>query len=536
MAQGFHLSRTCRCTLSSVASTWYCWAMSPTPTRIGAICRPGPCLVRNKVIKYDSSPIDTGARSYQNNSNLNDDGFMQLALAQAREAAAAGEVPVGAVVVRRGQLIASGRNAPVDGHDPTAHAEIVALRAAAQALGNYRLDDCELFVTLEPCAMCSGAMLHARLKRVVFGAPDPKTGAAGSVINLFAQAQLNHQTALQGGVLAAQCGALLQDFFRLRRADQRSEARLSHPLRDDALRTLDAAFAGLPGYPWQAHYLSDLPALGGLRMHYLDEQESVEQGGGKGLTYLCLHGNPAWSYLYRKMIPAFLRAGHRVVAPDLIGFGKSDKPKKDGFHSVSIHRQILLELVERLDLQRVVLVVQDWGGLLGLTLPMAAPQRYQGLLVMNTMLATGDQPLSAGFLAWRDMCAKNPEFDVARLLARGNPQMSAEECAAYQAPFPDKGHRSALRAFPAMVPEFVEQDGAAISRAAREFWAEGWTGQTLMAVGAQDPVLGVPVMRALRSNIRGCGKPLVLAQAGHFVPEHGELVAQHALRFFQRQA
>ena len=536
MAQGFHLSRTCRCTLSSVASTWYCWAMSPTPTRIGAICRPGPCLVRNKVIKYDSSPIDTGARSYQNNSNLNDDGFMQLALAQAREAAAAGEVPVGAVVVRRGQLIASGRNGPVDGHDPTAHAEIVALRAAAQALGNYRLDDCELFVTLEPCAMCSGAMLHARLKRVVFGAPDPKTGAAGSVINLFAQAQLNHQTALQGGVLAAQCGSLLHDFFRLRRADQRSQARLSHPLRDDALRTLDAAFAGLPGYPWQAHYLSDLPALGGLRMHYLDEQESVEQGGGKGLTYLCLHGNPAWSYLYRKMIPAFLRAGHRVVAPDLIGFGKSDKPKKDGFHSVSIHRQILLELVERLDLQRVVLVVQDWGGLLGLTLPMAAPQRYQGLLVMNTMLATGDQPLSAGFLAWRDMCAKNPEFDVARLLARGNPQMSAEECAAYQAPFPDKGHRSALRAFPAMVPEFVEQDGAAISRAAREFWAEGWTGQTLMAVGAQDPVLGVPVMRALRSNIRGCGKPLVLAQAGHFVPEHGELVAQHALRFFQRQA
>ena len=193
----------------------------------------------------------------------------------------------------------------------------------------------------------------------------------------------------------------------------------------------------------------------------------------------------------------------------------------------------MLEFIERLNLQNVVLVVQDWGGLLGLTFPMAAPQRYQGLLVMNTTLATGDQPLSAGFLPWREMCAKNPEFDVARLLARGNPQMSAEECAAYQAPFPDRGHRAALLAFPAMVPEFADRDGAAVSRAAREFWRERWTGQALMVVGAQDPVLGVPVMQALRSNIRGCGEPLVLGQAGHFVQEHGEVIAQKALNFFK---
>ena len=114
-----------------------------------------------------------------------DNEFMQLALAQAAQAAQAGEVPVGAVVVCNGKVIATGRNAPIGGHDPTAHAEIVALRAAALALGNYRLPDCELYVTLEPCAMCCGAMLHARLKRVVFGASDAKTGAAGSVINLF---------------------------------------------------------------------------------------------------------------------------------------------------------------------------------------------------------------------------------------------------------------------------------------------------------------------------------------------------------------
>lgn len=374
--------------------------------------------------------------------------------------------------------------------------------------------------------MCSGAMLHARLPRVVFGAADPKTGAAGSVVNLFAEPQLNHQTAVQGGVLADECGTLLSDFFRQRREDQR---RAAHPLREDALRTPDARFTGLPDYPWAPNYVSDLPSLNGLRLHYLDLGAS-----DASTTWLCLHGNPAWSYLYRKMIPAFAASGARVVAPDLIGFGKSDKPKKEGAHSFTWHRQVLLELIERLDLRNVVLVVQDWGGLLGLTLPMAAPERYRGLLVMNTTLSTGDAPLSHGFLAWREMCAKNPEFDVARLFARGNPQMSAEECAAYNAPFPDRGHRAALRAFPAMVPEQPDDDGAEVSRQAREFWRHDWQGRTFMAIGQQDPVLGEPVMRALQRDIRNCPEPLLLPQAGHFVQEHGERVAHEACAFFAR--
>ena len=157
---------------------------------------------------------------------LTDNDYMQLALANAVQAAQVGEVPVGAVVVLDGQVIATGRNAPIDRHDPTAHAEIVALRAAAKAMGNYRLPECELFVTLEPCAMCSGAMLHARLKRVVFGAPDPKTGAAGSVINLFDQPLLNHQTALLGGVLANDAAALLREFFSQRRLQKRSKSKV----------------------------------------------------------------------------------------------------------------------------------------------------------------------------------------------------------------------------------------------------------------------------------------------------------------------
>ena len=451
---------------------------------------------------------------------------MGLALEQARQAATAGEVPVGAVVVKDGQVIGVGRNAPAGSNDPTAHAEIIALRAAAAALGNYRLDGCDLYVTLEPCAMCSGAMLHARLRRVVFGAADPKTGAAGSVIDLFGQAQLNHQTEVVRGVLAEECGVLLTAFFKTRR----QEARTAHdPVREDAVRPADAQFADLPGYPWEPHYVGNLPSLGGLRMHYLDEGP-----GDAPLTWLCLHGNPSWSYLYRKMIPVFLAAGHRVVAPDLIGFGKSDKPKKESAHNFSWHRQVLLELVEQLDLREVVLVVQDWGGLLGLTLPMAAPERYRGLLAMNTMLATGEAPLSAGFLAWRAMCAANPGFDVARLFARGNPHLSAPECAAYNAPFPDRGHRAALRAFPAMVPDRPEADGAAVSRQARAFWSGEWTGRTMMAVGAQDPVLGLPVMQDLRQSLRGCPEPMVIEEAGHFVPEHGEPIAQAAVGYFGR--
>ena len=455
---------------------------------------------------------------------MNDHDYMGLALQQARLAQAAGEVPVGAVVVRHGEVIAQAHNAPIGLHDPSAHAEVLALRAAAAKLGNYRLDDCTLYVTLEPCAMCVGAALHARLQRVVWGAAEPKTGAAGSVLNLFEQTSLNHRTSASGGVRAEEASALLQDFFKHQRQQQKAQATNTR-LRDDALRTPDSCFEDLPGYPWPAHYISDLPSLNGLRMHYLDEGPVDAP-----VTWLCLHGNPAWSYLYRHMIPGFVQAGHRVVAPDMPGFGKSDKPKKDSAHHFDWHRQVLLELLEALDLQRINLVVQDWGGLLGLTLPMAAAQRYQGLLVMNTTLATGSQPLSSGFLAWRQMCADKPLFDVGKLLARGNPQMSHADCEAYNAPFPDAGHRAALRAFPPMVPEFSDSEGAEVSRQAQQFWQHQWTGKSLMVIGQQDPVLGEAVMRDLHTHIRGCPAPVLLPHAGHFVQEHGAQVAQLALQ------
>jgi tRNA(adenine34) deaminase len=152
---------------------------------------------------------------------MSDEDFMRAALALAIQAEQAGEVPVGALVVKDGVIIGRGCNGPIGRHDPSAHAEMLALRDAAQHVGNYRLVDCELYVTLEPCLMCVGAMFHARIKRVVYGASDPKTGAAGSVLNLFHEQRLNHHAELLGGVLAEECGNILSQFFAARRAQQR---------------------------------------------------------------------------------------------------------------------------------------------------------------------------------------------------------------------------------------------------------------------------------------------------------------------------
>ena len=294
-------------------------------------------------------------------------------------------------------------------------------------------------------------------------------------------------------------------------------------------RTDDSRFAALPGHPWVPRYLDSLPALGGMRLHYVDEGPREAS-----VTWLCLHGNPTWSYVYRRMIPVFLAAGHRVVAPDMPGFGRSDKPTDVAQHCFSWHRQVLLEFVRSLDLQRINLVVQDWGGLLGLTLPPVDPLRYRGLLVMNTVLATAEAPLSDGFVQWRAMCRNRPDFSIGRLLMRGNPHLSEAESAAYDAPFPDVSFRAATRAFPEMVPGTPEADGVAVSRAAARFWAEEWSGKAMMAVGVQDPVFSPAVMEALRLKIRNCPPAMLVAEAGHFVQEHGDRIAAEALRHLIR--
>jgi haloalkane dehalogenase len=290
----------------------------------------------------------------------------------------------------------------------------------------------------------------------------------------------------------------------------------------DALRTPDERFAALPGFPFAPHYVYALPDL---RMHYVDEGPR-----SAAHTFLCLHGQPTWAYLYRRMIPAFVASGARVVAPDLYGFGRSDKPRDEAWYTFTGHRDSLAALVERLDLRSITLVCQDWGGILGLTLPMDMPRRFARLLVMNTALGTGDAPLGEGFLAWRAWSNKNPDMDVAKLMKRGCPHLTESEAAAYGAPYPDATFKAGVRRFPNLVPDRPDADGAALSRRARDWLQNEWRGPAFMAVGATDPVLGPPVMDALRAVIRGCPEPYVHPQAGHFVQEWGEEIAARALR------
>jgi haloalkane dehalogenase len=314
------------------------------------------------------------------------------------------------------------------------------------------------------------------------------------------------------------------------------------------LRTPDERFENLPGFSdiglydhqqlFKPHYIDTLPKLDGLRAHYLDTGNPKDQSGSPAtssssehdVTFLCLHGNPSWSYLYRKMIPALAKQG-RVIAPDLLGFGRSDKPLRESWHSFEIHRNMLLAFIHALDLKNITLVVQDWGGIFGLTLPMAMPERFKRLIVMNTALSTGASP-SEGFKQWREFNNTQPDLNIGKMFKRGKPDMSEAECAAYNAPYPDATYKAAIRAFPNLVPDHPEAPGAAISRDAAKWWANQWRGYSFMAVGIQDPVLGVVPMQALRKIIRGCPEPLLIEEGGHFVQEWGEPIAQASLNYF----
>lgn len=295
----------------------------------------------------------------------------------------------------------------------------------------------------------------------------------------------------------------------------------------EALRTPDERFANLPGFPFAPHYLDRLPGYDGLRLHYLDE------GRRGGPAFLCLHGEPTWSYLFRKMIPAFAEAG-RVLAPDFFGFGRSDKPVDEAVYTFDFHRDAACRFIEALDLRDITLVCQDWGGLIGLTLPVDYPDRFTRLIVMNTGIATGEHSIGDGFLAWREYNRTHPDLAIASLLKRGTPGLTDAEAAAYAAPFPDARYKAGVRRFPDLVPLEPDAPGAAQSRRARDFLRDQWTGRTFMAIGAKDPVLTPNAMHHLRQQIRNCPEPMVLAEAGHFVQEWGEPVARAALAAFAR--
>ncbi len=297
----------------------------------------------------------------------------------------------------------------------------------------------------------------------------------------------------------------------------------------EIMRTPDERFRDLPGFPYPPEYIENLKGFEGLRLHYVDAGPRDAEH-----VFLCLHGEPTWSYLYRRMIPVFTAAGHRSVAPDYFGFGRSDKPVAEDVYTFDFHRQTLLAFIEHLDLKNITLVCQDWGGLLGLTLPMAMPARITRLLIMNTTIGTGDYQLSQGFLDWRAWVRQNPDLSPGRLMQLTCPHLTEAEWAAYDAPFPDKRYKAGVRRFPEMVPDREDAPGADISRAARDWLQNRWEGPVFMAVGMQDPVLGPPVMAALRRVIAGCPEPYEHAGAGHFTQEWGEDIATRALAAFNR--
>ncbi len=297
----------------------------------------------------------------------------------------------------------------------------------------------------------------------------------------------------------------------------------------EIIRTPEACFDRLPDFDFVPHYLDDLLGYEGLRIHYVDEGPKDGEH-----TYLCLHGEPTWAYLYRNMIPVFKAFGGRVVAPDWLGFGRSDKPVDDAVYGFHFHRNMMLELIKKLDLTNITLVVQDWGGLLGLTLPHEMPERFSRLIIMNTALATGISP-SDGFINWRDYVAANPDLAVGKMMARACPNLSEGESAAYDAPFPDRSYKAGVRRFPQMVMTEPDMEGVNTSKRAAAFWRDDWQGESFMAIGVQDPVLGRDVMERMCKLIRNCPEPLLIEEAGHFVQEYGDQVAKAALASFNEE-
>lgn len=320
--------------------------------------------------------------------------------------------------------------------------------------------------------MCGGAMLHARVDCVVYGAAEPRTGAAGSVLNVFGYPEINHQTQVIRGVLADECGALMADFFQQRRRDKK--ALQPHPLKDWALRNSDEEFAHLPGWPWQPRWRSDLPALQGLRMAAVDEgPESAP------LTWLCVHDSPAWGYAFKEVLPQFLAAGHRVVVPDLPGLGRSDQPKKESKHSARWHAQVLRELVQALDLKNVIICGQGDGGRLALAAAVDEA-RFSGAWLMDVW-PLAEQPAARRELF--EQAARKPGWDVGRAISGAQ----VDEARVWNMPFAQSGHRAALKAWPRVQSELPEVPADWLMRwaGAGKLWLQGpapWLAAWLQAV------------------------------------------------------
>ena len=295
----------------------------------------------------------------------------------------------------------------------------------------------------------------------------------------------------------------------------------------DTLRTPDERFANLPGYPFSSHYVE----VNGLRLHYVDE------GPRAAAPVLMLHGEPSWSYLYRKMIPIVVAAGHRAVAPDLIGFGRSDKPVRREDYTYQRHVDWIRGLMEALDLRQITLVCQDWGGLIGLRLAAEHEERFARIVAANTFLPTGDIQPGDAFKAWQRYSQEAPEFHVGGIVRGGCvTDLAADVVAAYDAPFPDDRYKAGARRFPMLVPTSPNDPASAANRQA---WGvlSRWQKPFLTAFSDSDPITR-GADRLLQQGIPGArDQPhTTITGAGHFLQEdQGEALAHVVVDFLNRR-
>lgn len=289
------------------------------------------------------------------------------------------------------------------------------------------------------------------------------------------------------------------------------------------LRTPDERFAGLPGYAFEPHYID----VDGVRVHYVDE------GPRAAGPVLLLHGEPSWCYLYRKMVPVLTAAGHRAVAPDLVGFGRSDKPAAREDYTYQRHVDWMRGLIEALDLRNITLVGQDWGGLIGLRLAAEHEDRFARIAAANTFLPTGDNPPGEAFLRWQTFSQTAPEFHIGRIIQGGTTtELPPDVVAAYDAPFPDDSYKAGARQFPALVPTSPDDPAAPANRRAWEVLRR-WEKPFLTAFSDSDPIMRGGD-RVFRHEVPGTnGQPhTTIVGAGHFLQEdRGEELARVIVEF-----